>query len=441
MPALPTPGVASQTLNTGNYATPSGGYAAAASVSYADPYLSGRAPEFSFFNGGIQQSLTNDLTLTLNYAGTQSHFVNPSGQNARGQWTNQLNPTLLASLGSVVGSDGKTPLLTSKTTPANLAILQKSLPGYGPAYAGLYAASSTANIAQALVAFPQYSGVTDLWGANVANISYHSLQASLAQRLAHGVSFTINYTWSKNIGDDGTFRSGFALPSGATSNGQSYAANRIERGETLTNIPQNLNIYGVFQSPFGKAGFFHENRLISALAGGWQLSDIYSYTSGTPLVFTYAGCTAPNAGQCMPDLNPNFTGSPRMNGKFGSKTVANNLAGVKYINPAAFQAPNNFIPTGGLAAGVSPISKIGTAPRTAAYGIHNMASYHLDLSLRRSFNLTPERFRLVLEVDGLNVTNHPVFTNINTAVGSTTFGTVGGATGNRDFQLAGRINF
>ncbi len=441
LPAFPTISAASQTLNTGNYETASGSYAAPAAVSYADPYLSSRAPEIDFFNAGIQQALTNDLTLTLNYAGTQSHFLNPSGQNARGYWSNELNPALLASLGPLLGSDGKTPLLTSKTTPANLAILQKALPGYSPAYTGLYAPNSTASVAQALVAFPQYSGVSDLWGANVANISYHSLQASLSQRVSRGVSFTINYTWSKNIGDDGTFRSGFALPAGATSNGKAYSANSIERGETVTNIPQNISIYGVYESPFGKNGIGRDNYLVRTLAGGWQLSNIYGYTSGAPLLFTYAGCTAPNEGQCMPDLNPNYAGDPHRNGKFGKGLTAANLSGISYIDPAAFQAPNNFTPAGATAAVASPISKIGTAPRTAPYGLHNQASYHLDLSLRRTFDLSPERFRLVVEADGLNITNHPVFGNINTAVGSTTFGTVTSVTGNRDFQFAGRINF
>ncbi len=441
LPTIPTIGPASQTLNTGNYETATGKYASASTIAYADPYRSSRAPEFDFFNVGIQQALTNDLTLTLNYAGTQSHFLDPSGQNARGYWTNELNPTLLAQLGPLLGSDGKTPLLTSKTTPANLAILQRALPNYAPAYSGLYAPNSTASISQALVAFPQYSGVSDVWGANVANISYNSLQASLSQRLAHGITYTINYTWSRNIGDDGTFRSGYALPAGATSNGKAYAANRIERGVTQNDIPQSISIYGVYELPFGKHGFGRDNYLVRTIAGGWQLSDIYSYHSGTPLVFTYGGCTAPNEGQCMPDLTPGYGGSPRRNGKFGKGITAKNLTAVSYIDPAAFKAPNDFAPQGAAGAVASPISKIGTAPRTAPYGLRNQASYNLDISLRRTFDLTPNRVRLVLEADGLNITNHPVFGNINTAVGSTTFGTVRSVRGNRDFQFAGRINF
>ncbi len=444
LPAIPTPSAASQTINTGNYQTASGAYATPGTVSYADPYLSGRAPEFSFFNGGLQQAFNNNLTLTINYAGTQSHFVNPSGQNGRGYYTNGLNPSYIATLGPLLGADGKTPLLTSQSTPANLAILQKNMAGFKVPYAGFFAPNTTSTVAQALVAFPQYSGVSDTWGANIANISYNSLQVSLNQRLSHGVTFTVNYTWSKNIGDDGTFRSGFDLPASATSNGVAYKQNRIERGETLTNIPQNINIYGVYQSPFGRGKLGSDNFFLRTIAGGWQLSNIYSYTSGTPLVITYAGCTAPNAGQCMPDLNPNYSGSPRKNGKFGSGVLANALGAKQFIDPAAFQAPANYTPT---APTTSVINKIGTAPRTAPYGLRNQDRYNLDLSIRRSFNLTPERVKFIFEVDGLNVTNHPVFGGIVTAWGApgsaagNSFGTVGSASGNRDFQFAGRINF
>ncbi len=73
----------------------------ASSVAYADPYLSGRAPEFPLFNAGIQQALTNSITLTLNYAGTQSHFVVTGASNPRGYWANQLDPKYLVALAGV----------------------------------------------------------------------------------------------------------------------------------------------------------------------------------------------------------------------------------------------------------------------------------------------------------------------------------------------------
>ena len=71
--------------------------------------------------------------------------------------------------------------------------------------------------------------------------------------MAHGLSFNINYTYSKNIGDDGTFRSGFDIPAAALSGGgQNWHQDRIERSWTTISAPQILHAFGVYQLPFGK---------------------------------------------------------------------------------------------------------------------------------------------------------------------------------------------
>src|SRR5262249_48695213 len=130
-PAPPTPGTATQILNAGHYVDANGRPVAAASVSYADPYFSGRAPNFMFYNFGVQRALTNNLTLGITYVGNQSHpLTNPpnSGiENARGQWTNQLNPIYVAGLGNQVATAGGPPLLTSAATPANVAKAQAAM--------------------------------------------------------------------------------------------------------------------------------------------------------------------------------------------------------------------------------------------------------------------------------------------------------------------------
>ena len=144
--------------------------------------------------------------------------------------------------------------------------------------------SSVLTLAQGLAAFPQYSGVTDLWGANTANLTYHSFQIMLLQRTAHGLSFNVNYTYSKNIGDDGTFRSGFDIPAAAISGGgQSWKQDRIERSWTTVSAPQILHAFGVYQLPFGKNKIGGNSMLVRTLAGGWTISGIYTYGSGTPL--------------------------------------------------------------------------------------------------------------------------------------------------------------
>jgi hypothetical protein len=445
LPSLPSINASAQTINTGNYINSAGSFVTASPVAYADPYLSGRAPEFSLFNVGVQQAITNSLVLTMNYAGTSSHFLAPSGNNARGYWSNQLDPKYISALGGVADSTLKTPLLSALATPANIAILQKTLPGFSLPYSSIVAANTRASIAQLLVAFPQYSGVTDTWGVNVANLSYNSLQVSLNQRQWHGLSYTVNYTWSKNMGDDGTFRSGYPLPAGSVDGGKSYGMNRIERSLTTLDTPQSASVFGVWQLPFGAGGIGRDNWAVRTFAGGWQLSSIYTYASGVPLAITYGGCTAPLSGQCEPDRNPNFSGRVRINGSYGSGATARNFTR-QYINPNAFAAPSTYAPVATGASFSSPINLIGNATRTAPYGLRNPNHWNDDISLRRSFPIH-EHVNFVFEADCLNVANHPTFSGVNIAWGPqgtsaySSFGQVTGATGNRDFQLAGRINF
>jgi hypothetical protein len=437
LPSLPTVNASAQTINTGNYIGAAGTTVAASTVSYADPYLSGRAPEFPMYNAGIQQALTRSLTLTLNYAGTQSHFVLTGGSNPRGLWSNQLDPKYLVALATVADSTGKNPILGAAATPANVAIVQSKLSGFQLPYASISGAKATTTISQALVQFPQYSGVSDLWGQNVGNLSYNALQVSLNEASFHGLTYSVNYTWSRNLGDDGTFRSGYAIPAGAVSgSGQAYAMDRIERSLTITDNTHALSAFGVWALPFGKNHLGGATAIGRALASGWQVSSIYRFTSGTPFVPTYGGCVAPaNSGTCELDLNPAYSG----NGKLASgyrhfKT--------QYIDPNAFKAPATF------GTGLSTnYTMIGNAPRTAPYGLRNPYYWDDDAALQRQFHIY-NRINFQARATVINVFNHPTLNAPTAAWGApgttagTAFGVITGEKGApRDFQFSGSFTF
>ncbi len=253
-PAAPTPSAASQILNTGHYIDTAGvKHFTPAGMSYADPHFSARAPDFMFYNVGMQRALTNNMTLAINYVGNQSHHLinstNAGTGTARGYWSNQLNPTYLVALGAATDSTGKSPLLTSPATSANVAKAQGLMSGLSIPPYFVNAANNgdtNATVAVGLVAFPQYAtptaaGLSDLWG-NVGNFSYNSLQVTVQQRLAHGLTFNFNYTWARNVGDDGPYRTGFALPSGSISGSTaSYKQNRIDRSETTVSTPNVIH--------------------------------------------------------------------------------------------------------------------------------------------------------------------------------------------------------
>jgi hypothetical protein len=470
-PTQPSPGVAAQELNTGFYVN-NGKLVSAAGVSYADPHFSSRAPEVVMYNFGIERAITPDLTIAVNYVGNESHFIInsgnvPSGENGslRGYWSNQINPKYLAMLGPVLDSTGTKPLLNAQATPANLAILSSVAPNAPqPAfYAAAGAISGAATIQQMLTAFPQYSGVSDTWG-NVGNFDYNALQLVLQQRMAHGITFSVNYTYSKNLGDDGTIRSGWDLPVGTVSGvNRAYKQDRLDRGWTSISNPQVVHAYGVYQLPFGKGQIGGNSMLVRSLAGGWQLSGIYTYSAGTPIALTWSGATGtntPGQGQGMPDLNPSFSGPARQNGGYGKGPggfITGNLGKIQYINPSAFATPisvstaPNCTPGGrNQPSNCNAAYLIGNAPRTRPLNLNAPGTEDFDASVRRTFPLHSEHVNFVFEADCINVWNKVTFNapNANGSNGwsptSTSFGAITGVSGNpgpRDWQFAGHLNF
>jgi hypothetical protein len=465
-PSAPAQNVAAQELGTGFYLSTPTTMATASSVSYGDFYLAGRAPELEMYNAGFERGITQNMTLAVNYVGNESHFLldysgagNADSSTSRGYWLNQLNPMYLAILGPITaqgtGGGAGGPLLNAQANATTVAQVTAAIPT-APAptfFTKAGAVSSKATIEQMLVAFPQYTTVADTWG-NSDNFSYNSLQVTLNQRLSQGLTFNVNYTFSKNIGDDTNFRSGFAIPAGAVSRSSSaWKMDRIERSWTAISIPQNLKAFGVWNLPFGQGHIGNDNRLVRWAAGGWQLSGIYNWISGTPVQVTWSGSTSatyPGQGQAVPDLNPAFgSNSARINGHYGKGPYGYNTCNlginvigqtgctqIPYISVNAFAAPQN------ISSNSTAQYLLGNAPRTRALQLRNPYSWNVDSGLKRTFPIH-ENLKFVFEADCLNTWNHVTFggPSAGWAAGSTAFGTIGSASGNRDWQFAGHITF
>ena len=369
----------------------------AASVSYGDPIIGARAPYAINWNIGVERELSNNLTVSLNYVGSQGHFLPTGGSGARGIYNDQVDPSFY-NLGS---------LLTAKATTANVAAAQAINPNVKLPYS-----TFSGTIGQMLRPFPQYNGVGDTYG-NIVNSTYNAFQMSLNQRMSRGLQFMLNYTYSHEYDDGGTFRSG-------------YLPNSIEHARGTADTPQALNITSVYNLPFGRGHEFGAgNSVVRALASNWLVSGIYTYRSGNPLAITSSACNTPFGGTCMPNYNPAAKGA-RINGSYGKAALAG-LASPSYIDATAFTdaAPYTF----------------GTIPRTGAFGLRGPGSYDIDMSLKRTINIH-DNVNLLLDASVYNLTNKVLFGISSTNMDSSNFGQISGQSNNsRDIQLAGRINF
>lgn len=395
---------------------------------YADPYLGGRAPQFTNWSFGIQKEISNNMTFTMSYVGSQGRFLAPDSLNGRGYFTNALDPKWLY-LGTKLANPA-----TGSNGAANLAAAGLSGLPY-PSFGG----AGNPNIAQYLKPFPQYNSISDPYGF-IGRTYYHALQLYMVRRLAHGLTFMTNYTWARSIDNNGTFRSGYDIPASASSDGAAHPARSLDKSLSLGDQRHKFVVTGAYDLPFGKGQLGGDHYLTRAIFGGFRLSTIFNAYSGAPLAITMNSCnTNPAQNVCYPVMNRNYVGNGKLQNVTTPLTSAT-LGKTQYLDPNAFVR--------------TPDYQFSTTARTAAYsGLFQPGNYKWDLSLRRSFGIPMgnlhEGTRLALEADWFNVTNHTHFVYsqssgpINTW-GTSTYGTMvvdSNAPTNRALQLAARFEF
>jgi len=411
------------------------------SIGYVDSYLGGRAPEYINWTFGLQHELTNNITATATYVGSQGHFLQTDSLTGRGQWSNQLDPKYLT-LGSRLSDTGA----TSPTVTADCAT-------YGLTCTGLSSFATNQPLSTLLKPFP-FQTVTDSF-AYIGNANYHGLQLLLNMRAWHGLTFNTNYTYSRAIDDGGTFRTGYAIPAGTVANhpNASYPVDRIERTVSTSNQPQHFVLTGIWDMPFGKT-ILAESNVERAVLGGFKFSGVFQAYSGSPLAVTSATCQT-NPGQsstCQPIMNPNFSGLARQNGKWGKGVSIQNYndptnAQSYFITPSTGTSTSNaagpfMAPVTGILSSFA--YQFSDAPRTAPYNLYGPGNYQLDLAMVRSFPLhLGETTKLDFRAEWYNVTNHTLFGVASTAVGNSSFGQVTqSAIANRKAaQFSARIEF
>ena len=362
-----------QTYLSGFNSAISGG-AAGGTLTYADP--NSQPPRYQNWNLSIQRSITSSMVVTAAYVGSNGKQLAGAGH---GMWSNQIDPKYL-----VLGN-----LLNQTANAANVAAAAAIVPGVAlpfPTFAG--------TIAQMLRPFPQYGGIADPYG-NVGQTNYHAMQLSLQQRLSHGLTFNVNYSFSKAIGNIFGIRS-------------AYKGN-LDKSIANTDMPHVFNAFFSYDLPFGKGKMFDpENRVVRSLVSGWAFSGISRYASGTPLGPFVGTCTLPQAGTCYADYNPAFSGPVRINGNFGDGNVSGGTT-VAYIDKNAFVSAAPFT--------------YGNTPVFRAYGLRNQHLLNTDLSISRNFQVN-ESLRFVFGADVSNVFNYVRFAGINTNITNAAFGKV-----------------
>ena len=133
---------------------------------------------------------------------------------------------------------------------------------------------------------PQY-GTLSAWSTH-GNANYHALAVSLRQRI-NSLSFDFNYTWSHSLDDASGLQTEFGIGGNNAGNG-SFLVNAIRQRDNYASsdfdVRHSINADVIWQLPFGKGRTFAggAGRAADAIIGGWQISSIFRWNTGLPVV-------------------------------------------------------------------------------------------------------------------------------------------------------------
>ncbi|MBV9760523.1 MAG: TonB-dependent receptor [Acidobacteriaceae bacterium] len=341
-----------------------------------NPAVDGWAPYDLVWNIGLQRELPYDMFLSAAYTGNRANRL-PSQLNP----INQLPPQFLAQYGASLG-------LPYATAGPALGI---PLP-----FANFLTVEPNATVLQALRPYPQFQGS---YGGIFNNFDdtgssmYDAMQLSLEKRYTNGLSFLVSYNLSRMMSDT---NSGFTSFAALALNKDNQKAEWSIDNNDQTNM---LNIAGTYELPFGKGrAFMNRGGVLNAVLGGWQISPLLSYATGTPL---WNGSNSggsvyvtgdPLGNECTPCNRANVVSYNNI-----MLSYNNVYKGLSVINKADFSDPGPWA--------------LGNAPRVIG-ALRNQFQSNENIALAKYFPIG-ERVKLKLEIEYFNVLNRVLFSGPN----------------------------
>jgi Carboxypeptidase regulatory-like domain len=300
-----------------------------------------------------------------------------------GSYSNNVNalPILpLLSHTPAANSPDAIAVANEMTTKVNNPFLG-SMPGY-TALSGAQVPNTTGlntskqlTVSQLLQQYPEYSGVTSQLNPGQYT-DFNALLAQVQKRMSNGLEFTFNFQWSRQLGTVSQLNQGGPL---------SYV-------ETSSDFPIHASVIATYQLPFGKGRMFlHDSNLLDELVGGWELTSIYQYLSGTPLGWGNVNYSGAFSGF---NNSPHVTGQPSFN-----------TAGFDRV-PADQPGGYNFR--------TFPSSLLRSDPTN-----------NIDFSILKDFTIG-DRIIIQPRIDAFNAFNRPQFSGANTKPTASSFGYITG---------------
>ena len=396
-------------------------------VNEYDPSGNFRVPATYDYNLTIEQQLGSSLAMRLAYVGSAS----------RHQFVElEVNPAVNTGVNTGTAT---APKLTfpGGTSAANARRVYDTAPTVGPCLTTVGCNENYSQIVEA---------------AMIGDAHFNSLQATLVKKMAHGIQFLANYTWSKSYDDmpqatrdsnteDINAGESYVYPL-YPSNAVNVPAAAIvpdikalDRGLSDIDHPQAFSVSYVWAPEKIRGGF----RVLRALVNGWETSGLVQSHSGDALT-VWTGTDNSNTGLTQDRGQRDFTQSAYLqSSNLGGDCSTAVPTGRKaptpcesWLRPSAFSVP---LDTG---AGTGFGNVVKDSLRGPRYTVWNGA-------LVRTFPIFRES-SMEFRMEYFDILNHTILNNPSTSnplSSSTSFGTISGenGAGPRIGQFALKYNF
>ena len=157
-----------------------------------------------------------------------------------------------------------------------------------------------------------------------------------------------------------------------------------------------------------------QNAFLRQTVGGWQVSSIFTATSGQPLLITQSSS--------LQVSRPDYIG--------GNPVLPDSKATLQYLNKAAFA----LVPIGSASGATIRPGNVGNG------AVRGPGLWKIDFSVGKNFAIT-EQMRLQIRADSFNFFKHTNPSGISTSLNSPTFGRYTSTLGARVIQLNAHVIF
>jgi hypothetical protein len=342
---------------------------------------------------GIQHQLAPSVIMQVQYVGSSGWDQNNDRQINTLPLTNDPN--------NKWSTANPTPQPSTVTSAINKFPTD---PNWTPLYSDRWAQQGSKIIANKLRNFPGFANINQ--EENETNSHYNSLQAGIRFENKHGLTSQVAYTYSHEIDTASNDLNGLPNPFWTSYN----------RGSGSLDRRHIFNVSYVYALPFARHS---SNAFARTVIGGWGVSGITVFQSGTP-------------------MNIAYNGSDTI-GTTGTSNRANRVAGVTYpkTQKAWFSTSSFADPVAPWFGG--PNQGFGNAGKdnVTAPGLNNT-----NLSLTKTFQFTGhEGPRIELRFESFNTFNKTQFSGVDNNNHDGNFGQVTSIYSPRILELGGKFLF